>query len=147
ELGIEDRVRLLGHVQPVQPAVEESSFVVVPSLGEGFGLVALEAMERGRAVVASGVGGLLDLVADGETGLLVPPAGAVALAEAIVALARDPDRAARMGAEGRRSAEQRFPEERAIDRMEQLYVDALEGRRASTWPLRNGASGSSASTD
>ena len=80
ELGIADRVRLLGHVEPVQPAIEESSLVVVPSLGEGFGLVALEAMERSRAVVASAVGGLLDIVVDDETGVLVPPGEAEPLA-------------------------------------------------------------------
>ena len=147
ELGIQERVRLLGHVQPVEPALEESSFVVVPSLGEGFGLVALEAMERSRAVVASAVGGLLDIVDDRKTGLLVPPGDADSLAEAIVALARDPERAARMGAEGRRRAERNFSEEHSIDRIEQLYVDALENRRAGTGSSRTGVGGSSGSTD
>jgi len=132
ELGVAAHVRLLGHVQPVQQAIVESLFVVVPSLGEGFGLVALEAMERGRAVVASGVGGLLDIVADGETGILVPPGDAEALADAIVALARDPELAARMGVEGRRRAEAQFSEERSVERIEQLYREALAARRAST---------------
>ena len=130
ELAIENRVRLLGHVQPVGPAIEASSFVVVPSLGEGFGLVALEAMERSRAVVASGVGGLLDIVSDGETGVLVPPSDADALARAIVALAGDPERAARMGQAGRRRAEREFSEARCVDRIERLYLEALGSRRA-----------------
>jgi glycosyltransferase involved in cell wall biosynthesis len=130
ELGIEERVRLLGHVEDVRPAIEASSFVVAPSLGEGFGLAALEAMERSRAVVASGVGGLLDIVADGETGLLVPPGDADALARAIVALASDPGRAARMGEAGRRRAERDFSEQRCVDRIERLYLEALGPRRA-----------------
>ena len=71
ELGLEDAVRFLGFVSPVQAAIEDAAIVVVPSLGEGFGMVALEAMERARPVIASAVGGLPEIVADGETGLVV----------------------------------------------------------------------------
>ena len=84
ELGLEDAVRFLGFVSPVQRAVEDAAIVVVPSLGEGFGMVALEAMERARPVIASAVGGLPEIVVDGETGLVVPSGDAEALAEAIV---------------------------------------------------------------
>ena len=89
ELGLEEAVRFLGFVSPVSRAFENAAIAVVPSLGEGFGMVALEAMERARPVIASAVGGLPEIVADGETGLVVPPADAEALAEAIVALAGD----------------------------------------------------------
>ena len=99
--------------------------MVVPSLGEGFGMVALEAMERARAVVASSVGGLPEIVADGETGLIVPPADAEALAEAIVALAGDLPRAAAMGRAGRARALAEFTPERCVERVEELYVRAL----------------------
>ena len=116
----------------MQPAIEESSLVVVPSLGEGFGLVALEAMERSRAVVASAVGGLLDIVVDDETGALVPPGEAGPLAAAIVELARDPERTARMGELGRLRVEDLFTEERSLDRMEQLYREALARRWTAT---------------
>ncbi len=92
ELGLEDVVRFLGFVSPVQKAIEDAAVVVVPSIGEGFGMVALEAMERARPVIASAVGGLPEIVADGETGLVVPPADADALAEAIV---RSPGTSAR----------------------------------------------------
>jgi glycosyltransferase involved in cell wall biosynthesis len=125
ELGLGDAVRFLGFVSPVQRAVEEAAIVVVPSLGEGFGMVALEAMERARPVIASAVGGLPEIVADGETGLVVPSGEADALAEAIVALAGDLERAAAMGEAGRERALAEFTPERSARRIEELYAAAL----------------------
>jgi glycosyltransferase involved in cell wall biosynthesis len=125
ELGLEEAVRFLGFVSPVQRAIEDAGIVVVPSLGEGFGMVALEAMERARPVIASAVGGLPEIVADGETGLVVPSGDADALAEAIVALAGDPQRAARMGAAGRERALAEFTPERSVRRVEELYTGML----------------------
>jgi glycosyltransferase involved in cell wall biosynthesis len=124
ELGLEDAVRFLGFVSPVGAAIEEAAIVVVPSLGEGFGMVALEAMERARPVIASSVGGLPEIVADGETGLVVPPGEAEALAEAIVTLAGDLPRAAEMGRAGRARALAEFPPERCVERVEALYERA-----------------------
>jgi glycosyltransferase involved in cell wall biosynthesis len=125
ELGLEDAVRFLGFVSPVQRAVEDAAIVVVPSLGEGFGMVALEAMERARPVIASAVGGLPEIVVDGETGLVVPSGDADALAKAIVALAADLDRCAAMGEAGRRRALAEFTPERSAHRIEELYAGAL----------------------
>lgn len=125
ELGLSQAVRFLGFVSPVQEAIERAAVVVVPSLGEGFGMVALEAMERGRAVIASDVGGLPEIVADGETGLVVPAGDAEALAEAIVALAGDLERAAEMGRAGRKRALEAFRQEQCTDRVEALYLRAL----------------------
>ncbi len=127
-LGLDDAVTFLGHVNPVQAAIERAFAVVVPSLGEGFGMVALEAMERGRPVIAASIGGLGDLVRDGETGLLVEPGNADVLAASMLALAADPDRAAAMGAAGRARALERFPEARCTDRIEELYREWLKRR-------------------
>jgi glycosyltransferase involved in cell wall biosynthesis len=129
ELGIEGAVRFLGFVSPVQRAIEDAAVVVVPSLGEGFGMVALEAMERARPVIACAVGGLPEIVDDGKTGLVVPPADAEALADAIVALASDLGRSAEMGAAGRARALSDFTPEQAAERIEQLYL-AGAGSRA-----------------
>ena len=129
ELGLNGAVRFLGHVVPVQRAVEQSLAVVVPSLGEGFGMVALEAMERARPVIAASIGGLEDLVRDGETGLLVPPGEADALAEAMLTMAADPALAVAMGHEARRRAIERFPEARCTERTEEVYRHWLEVRR------------------
>ncbi len=149
ELGLADAVRFVGHVSPVQRAVEESFAVVVPSLGEGFGMVALEAMERARPVIAASIGGLEDLVREGETGLLVPPGDAEQLADAMLRLASDPELAAAMGLEARRRAVERFPEDRCTERTEEVYRFWLNGRRNGL--ERNGqlvtaAAASSAST-
>ena len=125
ELGVADAVRFLGHVTPIQGAIERSAVVVVPSMGEGFGMVALEAMERARPVVAASIGGLGEIVRDGVTGVLVPPGEAEPLAEAIVRVASDSALARAMGEAGRSRALARFLQSSCTDRTELLYEDAL----------------------
>jgi glycosyltransferase involved in cell wall biosynthesis len=127
ELAVEHAVRFLGYVSPIQRAIDESAVVVVPSLGEGFGMVALEAMERSRPVLAAEIGGLGELVVDGETGLLVPPVEAETLARALVRLANDPVERRAMGEAGRRRALEHFAEHRNVERMELLYRAVLDG--------------------
>ena len=126
ELGIESSVRFLGFVSPVQRAIEDAAIVVVPSIGEGFGMVALEAMERARPVIASAVGGLPEIVVDGVTGSSWSRATQKALADAIAYLAGDLERAAEMGRAGRERALAEFPPERSADRIEELYRTAFE---------------------
>ena len=125
ELGIQDSVRFLGHVSPIQAAIERAAVVVVPSMGEGFGMVALEAMERARPVIAANIGGLGELVRDGETGVLVPAGEAEPLAAAIVRVAGDLELARAMGDAGRRRALSRFLQTACTERTELLYEDAL----------------------
>ena len=110
ELGLNGAVRFLGHVTPVQRAVEQSLAVVVPSLGEGFGMVALEAMERARPVIAASIGGLEDLVRDGETGLLV------AARRRRLARGRDARARGRPGRGGRDGPRGAPPRDRALPR-------------------------------
>jgi alpha-maltose-1-phosphate synthase len=81
---------------------------VCPSLYEPLGIVNLEAMACGTAVVASNVGGIPEVVADGETGLLVQPDEPQALADALNTLARDQERAEAMGEAGRQRAISEF---------------------------------------
>ena len=139
ELGVADAVRFLGYVSPIQEAIERSAIVVVPSMGEGFGMVALESMERARPVVAAGIGGLGELVRHGETGLLVEPGETEPLARAIVELAGDLPRAARMGEAGRRRALAEFLEERCTERTEILYRETLNGRLNGRYPALESA--------
>ncbi len=82
-----------------------------------------------RPVIASAVGGLVDIVRDGETGLLVPAGEVEPLARAMVELVSDPERAARLGAAGREQALTWFPDGRSLDRTELLYRSLLDGKR------------------
>jgi glycosyltransferase involved in cell wall biosynthesis len=109
-------------------------------------MVALEAMERSRAVVASSVGGLPELVLDGETGLLVPPDDVEALRVALVRVATDPDAASAMGAAGRRRAVEEFPVERPAERLDGIYRAALARRNRSTAAPASTASSTSQGT-
>ncbi|HEY2891951.1 MAG TPA: glycosyltransferase family 4 protein, partial [Dongiaceae bacterium] len=88
---------------------------------EPFGLVALEAAQAGRAVVASAVDGLPEVVVHEQTGLLVPPGDAAALAAAIASLFDNPERAKAMGEAGRRRAESHFSWDRYVTTHEGLF--------------------------
>ena len=128
ELELDGAVRFLGHVVPVQRAIEQAGIVVVPSLGEGFGMVALEAMERARPVIAAAIGGLGDIVRERETGLLVPPRNPDALAQAILRVVENPTRAKAMARAGRKRVETQFSTAVKVERTETLYRRLLEER-------------------
>ena len=89
----------------VARALDDATVLVLPSRSEGLGRVVVEAFCRGRGVVGSRVGGIPDLVEDGENGLLVPPGNAPALADALVRVLSDPALAERLGAAGRAAVE------------------------------------------
>jgi glycosyltransferase involved in cell wall biosynthesis len=92
----------------LQHLYARAAVVACPSRREGFGVACLEAMAHGRPVVASAVGGLKDLVVDGETGLLVPPRDPEALRAALERLLADAELRRRLGAAGRERARERF---------------------------------------
>jgi glycosyltransferase involved in cell wall biosynthesis len=84
---------------------------------EGIPVVLMEAMSSGLPVVASGISGIPELVSDGRSGLLVPPGEPAALAAALRRLAADPELRRRLGAEGRRTVEERFDVERSAEEL------------------------------
>jgi glycosyltransferase involved in cell wall biosynthesis len=129
-----------GFVPPEELAVlyARAAVVACPSHREGFGVACLEAMAHGRPVVASAVGGLLDLVVDGETGIHVPPGDVPALRAGIERLLADPELRRRMGEAGRRRAAERFSWDAVTRDTVELYA-----RYAGKNPGRGG-SGSSA---
>ena len=104
---------------------DEAAVIVCPSRREGFGLACAEAMAHGRPVVASDVGGLRDLVVDGETGLFVPPRDPVALREAIDRLLRDEALRTRMGTAGRRRILEMCSWASVARRTASVYASAL----------------------
>jgi glycosyltransferase involved in cell wall biosynthesis len=112
ELGVGDRVLLPGRVGDVAAWLSRAELLVHPVRWEGFGLALLEAMLAARPVVASAVSSIPEIVSDGETGVLVPPDDASALAAVMRGLLADPERAARLGAAGRERAKREFSVER-----------------------------------
>lgn len=110
KLGITDSVRWLGQqsADEVFRLYSIMDVVAVPSIFEGFGLVAAEAMAAGRPVVGSAVDGLAEVIVDHETGRLVPPQDAGALADALISLLESPETAAEMGLKGRQRVEEHF---------------------------------------
>ena len=111
---------------------ERAAVVAVPSRREGFGVVCAEAMAHGRPVVASAVGGLVDLVVDDETGLLVEPGDVDALRTALRRLLDDEELRRRLGAAGRERVRERFSWERVTDLTVAAYEDVMRASSAGT---------------
>jgi glycogen(starch) synthase len=107
------------------PLYERAAVVAVPSRREGFGVVCAEAMAHGRPVVASSVGGLLDLVVHEETGLLVPPRDVRALRAALERLLADSELRRRMGESARARIRDHFSWDRVTDLTVNAYEEAL----------------------
>jgi glycosyltransferase involved in cell wall biosynthesis len=100
-----------------------------PSHNEAFGLALIEAMAAGLPTVSSDCDGVLDIVVEGETGLMVAPKDGVRLADATARLLEDAALRERMGRAGRERVLAHFTEERMAAAMDRLYADALAARR------------------
>ncbi|GAA1426427.1 glycosyltransferase family 1 protein [Microlunatus lacustris] len=129
-VGVTDRLHCLGQVpRPTMPALLRSADAVVCAPWyEPFGLVPLEAMACGVPVVAAAVGGMLDSVADGVTGLLVPPQDPAALRSALATLLAAPERRAQWGAAGRQRVLERYTWPRVAAATTDVYAAVLDRR-------------------
>jgi len=114
-------------VEVVTQLYSHAAVFVCPSVYEPFGLINLEAMACQAPVVASAVGGILEVVEDDKTGLLVPPAQPEALAAAIGRVLGNPTLAREMGRAGRKRVEEKFSWASVAERTEQVYADAISG--------------------
>ncbi len=117
-LGVAGQVVFTGQLADTRPALAAMDLFVHPGEPEPFGLVNIEAMAMARAVVAFAHGALPEIVADGETGLLVPAGDEVAMTEAVLRLLNDPQRLRVMGEAGRRRVVKSFHIERTVEAME-----------------------------
>ena len=126
QLGLGAKVEFVGIQRDIRPYLAACDLTVLPSLSEGMGLAAVEAMAVGRAVVGSHTGGIPEVVVEGETGLLVPPGDAQALASAVSALLRNPTRRAEMGQAGQARAKREFSLERALNSLQGVYEEFLQ---------------------
>jgi glycosyltransferase involved in cell wall biosynthesis len=125
--GVSSRFVLAGVRRDVPLILGALDLLVLPSVTEGLGLILLEAMAASLPVVATAVGGVPEVVLDGETGVLVPPGDPAALARAIADLLRVPERARRLGAAGRERVARLFTVERMVGQISALYQEALAG--------------------
>jgi glycosyltransferase involved in cell wall biosynthesis len=124
-LGIDHRVRFLGHVDDVTPLLEACDLFVLPSLYEGLPLSVLEAMAAGKPVVATAISGTDEIITDASTGRLVPPGDADALSAAITALLDDRAEASRLAERGRGRVRERFSAESMVHSVQRVYDDLL----------------------
>ncbi len=125
-LRIEKSILFIPSVKDTSEILSIMDVFVMPSLKEGLGLALMEAMAAGLAVVGSDVGGIKDLVRDGQTGLLVKPADACGLASAITGLLEDSEKRSSLGREAQIFIGQNFTQEKMIAETENVYAEYLK---------------------
>lgn len=129
-MGLSGIVRFLGARDDAPSIMRALDVLVVPSLVETTPFVVLEAMAAGKAVVASRIYGIPEMLDEGRTGFLVPPGDAAALAASLGRLLRDPSLRAAMGRAGRVRYEERYTAERMARATERAYLGAVEEEAA-----------------
>lgn len=120
-LGIDQYIRWWGYRENIPAMLQAIDLLIMPSLNEGFGLSAVEAMASGCPVVGSRVGGIPEVIQEKETGWLVPPQDPSALAEAILQGVRHPSERRRMGEKARERVKQEFTLDRMVDETLKCY--------------------------
>jgi glycosyltransferase involved in cell wall biosynthesis len=128
ELGVAEHVLFLGHYPDVAPLMAAADVFAMPSIGEPFGLVYLEAMAMELPVVALDSGGAPEVIVHGTTGLLSPEGDVESLAANLAALLSDPERRTQMGRAGRRRVEAHFTSKRMAADVAATYRHILDGR-------------------
>jgi glycosyltransferase involved in cell wall biosynthesis len=128
ELGLMRDTLFLGYQEEVAPFYAAFDAMILPSINEGTPVSAIEALAAGRPVVATRVGGVPDVVREGEDGFLVEPGDVDALADRLARLAADPALRERLGAAGRARVIPRYSVERLVDDIDLLYRSLLEAR-------------------
>lgn len=121
KLGLDSLVIFAGYQQRVHDYLHRFEALVIPSLHEAHPLVLLEALGHGKPVIATTVGGIPEVIMDGENGLLVPPADSPALATALRRLLKEPRLRERLGANARATYEERFAASRMVAETDRVY--------------------------
>jgi len=124
EMDVSERVNFLGWRGDIEEIIPIFDLFVLPSMNEGMGRVVVEAMAAGKPVVASKVGGIPDLVKHDDTGLLVPPGDVDALSKALIRLLNDPEKAKRIGENGKEYCN-KFSLQAMLYKIDELYQDLL----------------------
>lgn len=124
-LGLGRSVKFLGWRDDVDDVIDIMDLIVIPSISEGLGIAALEALSHKKAVIASQTGGLPEIIQSEKTGLLVPPGNPFALREAIIQLLKDSDLRVKLGENGYQTIKADYSVSRMIDETERLYKIAI----------------------
>ena len=124
-LGIAKQLRFLGHREDVHDLLSIYDVFVLPSLSEGMPLALLEAMAAGLPAIATGVGGVTEVLEDRKTGLLVPPGDSGALADNIIAVLRNPPLAKELGEAARHMAASRYSLPGMVRAYESVYSELI----------------------
>lgn len=130
QLGLERFFIMLGERADARELLSLFDIFVLPSLWEGLPLVLLEAAALGKPIVATNIDGVREVIREGETGLLVEPGNAGALAEAVLRLLRDRNFAAGLAERAKASIPSRFQLSRMVEETEQLYMRLFERRKS-----------------
>jgi glycosyltransferase involved in cell wall biosynthesis len=138
-LGIADRVQFLGERNDVDAILPSFSIFILPSLAEGMSMALLEAMAAARPIVATAVGGNLDLIRNGDNGLLVPPGDPEEMALTTIKLLKNPQWAERLGQTARTTVLSHHSANSMVRRLEEIYKELLQRKalNRSTRPLVN----------
>lgn len=128
KLGVKKKVHFLGKRSDIPAILSNLTVSVLSSTSEGLSNVILESMAAGKPVVATKVGGSPEMVMNGVTGYLVPPADSGAIASAIIDLLQNPDKAIAMGSAGRKVVKEKFTVVTMVKKYEELYASLLEHR-------------------
>lgn len=124
-LALDAHIEFTGFVPDVRTVLAQADIIVLPSLSEGLGVAALEAMAMAKPLVVSDAGGLPEAVISGETGLVARAGEAQELVKALITLLRDPEWAKQMGAAGRERALALFDRPRVVDKVIAVYEEVL----------------------
>jgi glycosyltransferase involved in cell wall biosynthesis len=137
DLKISDFVYFLGPIifHEVPDVINKATFILVPSLSESFGYVAVEALLMQRPVIASRVGGLPEIIIDQENGLLVPPNDPESLFQAMVLLIKNHKRTIKMGIKGQLMAREKFSQQKMVDSYLEIYQQSVYTRLKKGLPI------------
>ncbi|MBC8555871.1 MAG: glycosyltransferase family 4 protein [Candidatus Brocadiales bacterium] len=126
KLRIEDKLIFTGFRNDIKEILASIDIFVMPSLLEGLPMILLEAMAMGKPIVATDIEGIIEVLENGKTGLLVPPRDTEALAEAVIDLLKHQDKANQMGFTARKVVIERFGVDIMVQKVEKVYEELLQ---------------------
>ena len=128
--GLQKNILLLGTRSDIATILSCINVFILPSLNEGFGMVLIEAMAAKKPVISTAVGGVPEVIADGKTGILVPPKDPEAISSAIIKLYNNPDMSLEMGLAGHSRVKKLFDITTTVHELEKLYSGLIEAKGA-----------------